>query len=270
MYKYNELAYAKLILEKGFTSKYINNELRVLAKYYKYIGRKPVEREKLLYEFCEKHLDDYDRVKYYKNINAALNHAKKKENKIIEINTIGITDKEIEYIEKINLSELHKTLVFTLLVTDKLNNITLNMKHGDDRKQSHYFGGNEKKYRELCTQACVPSSKRKKADNVHILISELAKEGIVEVKGNGYIHLKFIDSIPKSDEYVVNINDFSKTGLYYALYIGNKKVRSCQYCETPVRIKSNHTKYCDKCAKLVKNRKISKLNKERRGKNKDL
>lgn len=269
MYKYNEIAYAQLILKKGFTSKYINNELRVLAKYFKYLGHKPAEREKLLYEFCEKHLEDYDRVKYYKNINSALNHAKKKENKIIDINTIGITDKEMEYIEKINLSKLHKMVAFTLLVVDKLNNMTLDIKHGENRKSTHYYGGNEKKYRELSSQSGIPSSKRKKAENVHSLISDLAKQDIVDIKGNGYIHLKFIDGIPSSNEYIMNINNFNNIGLYYELYIGEKKVRSCQCCETPIRIKSNHTKYCEKCAKLVKNRKISQLNKERRNKNKD-
>lgn len=269
MYKYNELAYAKLILEKGFTSKYINNELRVLAKYYKYIGRKPVEREKLLYEFCEKHLDDYDRVKYYKNINAALNHAKKKENKIIEINTIGVTDKEIEYIEKINLSKFHKMVAFSLLVVDKLNNMTLDIKHGKDRKSNHYYGGNEKKYRELSSQSCIPSSKRKKAENVHSLISDLANQNILEIKGNGYIHLKFIEEIPASNEYVININNFNNLGLYYELYIGEKKVKTCECCETPIRVNSNRTKYCFKCAKLIKNQKIAIMNKERRNQNRN-
>nr|MDH3086650.1 hypothetical protein [Bacillus velezensis]MDH3138644.1 hypothetical protein [Bacillus velezensis]WEY79869.1 hypothetical protein P5667_12110 [Bacillus velezensis] len=57
--KFKEKDYAELLLKKGFISKNLSTEMKILAKYFKSLGKKPKEREKLLYEFCEKHIVDF-------------------------------------------------------------------------------------------------------------------------------------------------------------------------------------------------------------------
>ena len=82
-YKYNELEYARLIYNKGFQTKHIPTELRLLVLYYKEVLKlKPKQRMEMIYDYCEKNMPDYKRAKYFKMINRALNQANKNEQKI--------------------------------------------------------------------------------------------------------------------------------------------------------------------------------------------
>ena len=78
-YKYNELEYAKLIYDKGFQTKHIPTELRLLAVYMRDIlEMKPKERREELYKYCEVNIPNYNKAKYFKTINRALQQATKK------------------------------------------------------------------------------------------------------------------------------------------------------------------------------------------------
>lgn len=77
--KFKEKDYAELLLKKGLISKNFGTEMKILAKYFKSLGKKPKEREKLLYEFCEKYVTDFSRVLYFKkSIQPLIMQGKKK------------------------------------------------------------------------------------------------------------------------------------------------------------------------------------------------
>ncbi|XYR59840.1 hypothetical protein ACS4RT_13335 [Bacillus amyloliquefaciens] len=45
--KFKEKDYAELLLKKGLISKNFGTEMKILAKYFKSLGKKPKEREKI-------------------------------------------------------------------------------------------------------------------------------------------------------------------------------------------------------------------------------
>lgn len=256
-FKYNEKKYAEHILKNGFSTKHLNNELRVLSKYYKELGHKPREREELLYKFCEENLEGFSKVEYFKRINAALNHAKKKENKLIEINEIHISKEELETVDQAEVNSTCKKVLFTLLVLNKLNKTIQEIKFGSIQNKENYFGGNTRNYKELVDSGGISVGRNKKFHykNIHEVIGELAKEGFVEIRGSGFIKLSFVYEILEDDSVVMTISSFDNIGLYYDLHTGEEKVKECESCKIPIVKKNNKTKYCNDCSREINIRK---------------
>lgn len=252
-YKYKEKTYAEDIVNKGFVTNNVNFELRILAKYYKELGHKPKEREELIYKFCEDNLDGYNRVTHFKMINNALNYGRKKDNKLIEIDEIHITKSELATIDNIELDHEHKKVAFTLLVLDKLNKKVQEIKYGEQVNNEHYFGGEEKYYRELKRLSKIPLHRRKDTKNIQDLIKDLSELDIVQPTTRGMIKLSFIYDIPKDNEVVLTMNRYDNIGYYYDYYVGRNKVKPCEKCDSLITGKNNKTKYCSDCAKFKKN-----------------
>ncbi|MGG4434586.1 hypothetical protein AAXE64_08490 [Priestia megaterium] len=244
MYKfpYKERDYAETILKNGFTSNYINHELKLLVKYYKELGKKPKERKELLHEFCEKRLLKYSRVTHFKMINSVLAHGTKKENVLVQIDKIDVTKNEFNFINNFEIDHTYKKVLFTLLVLDKLSKQHSVIRNGESSEE-HYFGGGAK-YRELSSTSHV---KFKKNQNIHSLIGELANHGLVEIKNKGFIKLSFIYSIEETDEIELSVNDFQRIGLYFDLHTGQEKIKKCECCKVPIKIKGKYAKYCEEC-----------------------
>ncbi|MBD1379195.1 hypothetical protein [Metabacillus arenae] len=247
-YKYKEKTYAEEILKNGFSTNNLIGQLKILAKYYKHKELKPKEREEKLYEFCGNNIKNYNKVKYFKTVNSALNHARNNKNKLIEINEIKVSDKELQVIEGFNVGNLHKKVLFTMLVLDKLNKESQKIKYGDEfNNKEYYFGRNPSQYKELIESSKIPKGKSKKIKNIHSIIGDLNNEGVLESTNQGRIKLSFMYNIPDDDLGVITINSFDNIGLYYDLHIGENKVKKCECCETPIKVKSNRTKFCDTC-----------------------
>lgn len=245
-FKFKEKEYAEAIIENGFISKNLNYELKLLAMYYKELGYKPKKREELLYDFCKKNIENFSRVLYYKKINSVLNYARKKENILINANEIDITENELRFIDSLDINHQQKKLCFTLLVLAKLYSTVHHIKYGEHTTE-HYFGGNNKRYKELIDASHTSLT----ANKLHQNIGELAKKDIVEIRNKGFIKLSFIYGIEPGGETAIKIRSFDSIGLYYDLHTGQKKVKSCVNCQTPFRFKSNKSKYCPPCASVI-------------------
>ncbi|MCR6616777.1 hypothetical protein PF996_09010 [Bacillus velezensis] len=255
--KFKEKDYAELLLKKGLISKNFGTELKILAKYFKSLGKKPKEREKLIYEFCENHVTDFSRVLYFKKINSALNYARKKESVLINIDQIEITKNELEVIDSLDADHVQKKLCFTLLTLNKLYSTIHKIKYGEKNKE-HFYGGNNKKYKELIDVSHTSLT----ANKLHFIIGELAAKGIVEIRNKGFIKLSFIYEIDSDSEVAILINSFADIGLYYDLYTNQPKVKRCAACFVPLKMKSNKTKYCSKCAKDISQTKKNQWKRE--------
>lgn len=261
MYKYNEKKYVDYILKNGFGTKHINNELRLLAIHYKEKGKSEEEREKSLYEFCDKHMQSFDRVEYFKKINTALNHAKKKESKLIEVESVSVGEKELNYIDVLELSHEYKRIIFTLLVLNKLSKEVHRQKNPENLNEEYYFGGSNKAYKELIDSSKVPMKNKK----IHSIISELASMGTVEIRGNGYIKLSFVYELEDDSESVIKIEHYDEIGHYYDLYKGENRVKECEECKKPIKMKNNRTKYCSDCWDSVNKNQTKKRVQKYRG-----
>ncbi|MCA1021626.1 hypothetical protein [Halobacillus litoralis] len=252
MYKYNERQYAERILKDGFTNKkYTNSEMRLLAKYYKEQGHPPREREKLLYNFCEKHIEGFSKVNYFRQVNAALNHAKKKISKLIEIECVHISSSELSVIDSLQIEKPLKKILLTLLVLDKIHKQIQVLREGEVSNREHYFGGSVKAYKDLLDSSKVTKAEMKSIEckNVHDMIALLADYGLVEIRNNGVIKSLFIYDIYPEDGSVIEVKGYDRIGLYYDLHIGEKRVKECEECSLPIRVTSNRTKFCTDCWK---------------------
>lgn len=225
-------------------------ELRLLAVYYRDLGKKPKERKELLYKICKKHIEDFNRVKFFKEINSAVNYSTNKKNKIIDVECIPITGSELSYIDNLDLDVFYKKILFTLLVKDKLKQEVWRMISEQDPNGEHYFKNNDKNARKLVKTADITLSSMRKYGHsnifniIHYFIELRLIEDTIE-----NIKLLYIYDIPKDDCVVMKIRDYENIGIYYDLHIGKKNIKACKSCDKPIKVRSNRTKYCVECAK---------------------
>lgn len=256
-YRYNETKYAQAIESKGFITKYHVYELKILAKYYKFLGHKPKMRKELIYKFCEENIEEFTPVLYFRSINSVLSYASKKENKLIDIGEVIVNEEELKYIDsRSDLSLNEKKIMFCLLVMNKINKKVAFLMY-EIKSIHNKFGGSNTKFSELFKTAKLVGKEK-----INEIVHSLYQKGYVHIDSVyrndiGKIELHFIDNIgvsvaeDKEDEEVMAITTFDNIGYYYDKHIGNDKIINCEECETLIKVSSNRKKYCSECWKEV-------------------
>lgn len=252
-YKYNELEYAKLIYDKGFQTKHIPTELRLLTVYMRdMLEMKPKERREELYKYCEVNIPNYNKAKYFKTINCALQQATKKTNKLITIKEINIYQNEVDYINSIQLSDNHKKVLLALLVHKKLSRIVYNIKNADNPNKKEYnmvfFNGGTKIYNNIKKISNIPSTTKLNEDIIHDFLnyklSETDEKYLVTALHNGLIVLNFIDEISEFGDIPITIKNFNNIGWYLDYYNNIKNIKLCKHCDQPFKQTKNDILYC--------------------------
>jgi hypothetical protein len=256
-YKYNELDYAKLVYENGFQTKHIPTELRLVAIYMKTIlGYKPKKLREQMYNFCEKNIPEYNRVKHYKFINKAINQASKKTSVLVKIDKIDIYDYEVNYINSLNICDGDgvipefeydcKKIVFTLLCQMKINQIITKIKNGVESSGMYFKGGN-RKYNDLKKTSKIISN----LDISNEIMYTLGQCNIITPMFNGLIKLNFMDDIKKlsdkADDKIVSISvvNFDSIGWYFDYFNNKDKMKLCKHCNQPFKQTKNDILYCN-------------------------
>jgi len=248
-YKYNEFVYAEIIYNKGFQTKHIPTELRLLVLYYRdVLGYKPKEREEKIYDFCKNNIPNFKKEKFFKSINKALRAASDKRQKLVTIKGIDVFKAEIDYINNLDIQYEYKKVMFAFLVQMKLNKIVCEGKYNKEYN-SIYFKGGTKKYNNIKKMANIP-------DKMFIndeVINKLEELKLITILFKGAILLNFINNCIQNDDIVFTITDFENVGLYLDYYNGVKGVKKCEGgCGYIIKMKNNKQKYCDDCAKEIK------------------
>ena len=246
--QYREKDYVEEILNNGFTSKYLLHEMKLLAKYYKELKLSEEERKDKLYSFCEDNIKDFNKVSYFKTINRALNYATNKDEGLVQIDGVNISKIELEYIDKLDIDDNLKKLVFTLLVLTRLNKKYLKSRDGELKTDSYYFGGHNN-YRELTTCSKITFDKKNGIKNIHDVINILDQKKIVEIVGKGNIKLLFMYEIEDDESKGVLVDKFDVIGYFYDMHKGNKKIKRCEGCGVLVKVTGNRQVYCKECWK---------------------
>ena len=247
-YKYNELAYAELIYNKGFQTKHVPTELRLLALYYRdVLGYKPKEREEKIYKFCKNNIPNFKKEKFFKPINKALRVASDKKQKFIIIKKIDIFKTELDYINNLDIQYEYKKVMFAFLVQIKLNKIVCEYKY-DKEYNSIYFKGGTKKYNNIKKMANIPV---KMSINDEV-INKLEELKLITILFKGAILLDYINNCVADGDLAFTITDFENVGLYLDYYNGVKGVKKCEGgCGGIIKIKNNKQKYCNECAEKI-------------------
>lgn len=237
-FKYHDTARAEFVLKNGFTDNHIFNDARILALYYRdVLGYKPKKRAEELYEFFSKNIPDFNEVLFYKLINKALNIAKNKKKKLIDIDYIPIYKSEIEYIKNLSLEDNIKKVLLACLVKIKINKRISEIL--TEETYEGYFLSKNLSDNDILKISNVTKSK-KKLNIFYILESE----GYITTYYSGSTRMNIFYDIPVDEtEVALQIKDYNNIGYYYDYYIG-KNIKFCEICGMPFRPKAKNGKYC--------------------------
>lgn len=237
----NETKQAEYIIEKGEVGTKPTSTLFLLGKYYR-------QKENLDKEQTANKLNEF-MVANYKNYNPALweeaiEDIAKKANKypLREIDSIGITQSELDKIAELHNIKYEK-LLFTMLCYAKLYNTISENNNGWVNTD----------IQELYRVARVTVKYRK---DKFLFLNDIEKTGLISFSNkNDNLNLK-INFFDMDDESVLDISDFRELGYEYLNYIGDGNFIRCSECNRLVRKKSNKdfsTKYCKECAVIIQN-----------------
>lgn len=247
-FKYKDLDYAKNIIEHGFSKKYFNTEIKLVALYLRDILdiRKKEDRKNELHNICKKYIKDYHRMRYYKVVNKAIDYSTCKKNQLITIESVPVLKCEVNYFNSAELTLDEKKLLFTLLIVYKLNKEYFEIKKPDEPYDNIYFKGGTSRYSDLKKISNISS----KVDINIDLISKLAKRGYLQLYNRGCIRMNFMEQIDYNGgtgEIAFEITYYNNIGHWFEWYTGNKRIGKCNKCGNVFYKKVNNQIYCDKC-----------------------
>lgn len=233
----NEVKQAEHIIENGEVGNKPTSTLFLLGKYYRV-------KENLDKGHTFNKLNEFMKNNY-KNYNSALwedtiEDISKKANKypLREIDSIGITQQELDEISEINNLKYQK-LLFTMLCYAKLYNLISENNNG-------WINADIK---EIFRVARVSVKHR---NDKFLYLNDLERTGLISFSSkNDNLNIK-VNFVDIGNEHVLDVDDFRELGYEYLNYIENEKFIRCTECNRLVKKKSTHdysTKYCSECAK---------------------
>ena len=177
-----------------------------------------------------------------------------KNRKLVEIDYIIITKREIETIKTLENNRLER-LAFTLLAVAKYYNY-INPNNNN---------WTNKDFKTIFSLANVPVTKEKQCT----MINGLKNKGFITMSkkiDNLNLNVQFINN---DSPIVFKIDDMRNLGNQYRMLSGDKKYKKCKKCGKVVKFKTNQ-KYCRNCAIDVKHKNQSRWIKEKRNSNRHI
>ena len=116
--QFNEISYAKQMIESGFITNKRIYELDILAKYYFSLGLDRKQVEENILDFCYHYFEGFSEIRYFEKIESVLFHAQK--TPIIEVGKIPVLKEDIEFINSLNQKYKFNETLFSLIVIKRL------------------------------------------------------------------------------------------------------------------------------------------------------
>lgn len=262
-YKYNEMDYVDEILHKGFVTNHIYTEMCLLVLYYRdFLKYKPKQRKEALTKFCQDKWKDYNPDVHYPLINRALRVADKHV-RLVSVGYVNVFKNDLEVIERYPVGYEHKKLMFTLLVSLRLDRYYRMLKF-DKEYNVNIFYGVDSVMRNIKKLADINS----RIDLNKTLIPDLIEAGAITPLHRGRLYLNFMDDCTQSGEYAMEVTCYDNIGIYYDLYNNVGKIGTCQNCGAPFKRTSNRQMRCTACREKIvrenKNKYMAEYMKNRR------
>lgn len=211
--------------------------LYIVAKYLMHEGKSKKEVINEINVLMSKGYPFYNAIKWDSIIDKTVNKVFKKGLPLHIINEIAVTIGELETIRGLNNLRLEK-LAFVLLVYAKIYN---------KRNSNTLFWVNSP-YKDIFEDANIKVTKKTQAQMIHKLVEKDMIKCSVVVDCN---NLKVLYHDKDSDAHLV-IDDFRDYVLNYLRW-REEKIINCNRCARLIEKKGNKKKYCNDCAKEIKN-----------------
>lgn len=226
--KYNEVEYAKTVINNGFQTKKKTYELMLIASYYRSQGMADKELEVKITEFCKKYLEGFNDILYFKVIQKVLKKSKSK--KLTDLSIVPIAKSDLGLIETVDKE--YRELFFTLIVLYKINMILFDNKYLSNSESDIKNKSKLTSYKVLREQT-----------------KYLTDNGLITLTlKSASIDCLFEDKLDLNDTNVVfNVTDFENIGLYYKNYVKGGYIH-CEKCGRMCK-KDKKRKYCKECTK---------------------
>ena len=234
----NEYEDAERYLDDRTVDKDFYNRLRVLANYYRDEGNNERSIREKLKEYVSYCGESPSLNVWSDMIDAAIKRSKKV--KLIKIDSIPITQSEMDKIEALEGTQL-KRLAFTLLCLSKYRDKIVD-------NNNHWVCYEDKDIMRLANMK--PSLKR-----IGYLYRTLEEIGYLKFpQSNSSISMQVLFADDNLDDVVLNVTLMKNLGYQYLKYKGEPYFE-CESCGLTVKIKNKHVgrppKYCDQCAALI-------------------
>lgn len=229
---------AKILLEQGTQSFVTYEDLSVLAKYFKYIGKNKIQIEKSLIEFCEKNICNFNEILFRGKIEDAIKSCDKFGIRLhIDV---PITNNELEIIKNCGDYKRQKILFVMLVVAKyfKYNDTRLTQKKNDNHDDDFYVNI---KWLDILKMAKVNVSKLERRDIVYDLEqSELVT--IIKRRNNKKNGTSFqVNFIDENSEPTIIINNMDDIISFYFF--------NCEKCGKPIKDRAKRHDLCEECYK---------------------
>jgi hypothetical protein len=232
-----EKKHAEWMLENGFHNFMSSQDLSILARYLKYIGKNKTQIKEDLIEFCKRHNPEFNEVIYDKKIRWVIGTCDKYKLRIAM--DIVVTEKELEIIKSVK-NYKHEKILFVMLVIAKY------FKHNRIRIDQHKVKNNENfyvnaKFTDILKQAKVNVTKKERNQ----LLFELNQTNLIESTLNGAYKINFVS---ENSDSMVLIGDIDNIIDYFPVF--------CVKCGKKMDKKSYKHDMCPDCYKEYRTDKI--------------
>lgn len=219
---FDELAYAKALLDEGNTSVGVKQrDLNIIARYYKYKNLDKGQIYDKIVEYYQRKEPHFNEVLYERNLEFAMRSAMRTELRTGV--TLEITKKEMEQIWRIDDIRIQRIL-FMMLIVAKFYN-----KDGID----FYYNG---RLGDVFRKAKLGHIRV--ADR-HDLIHWLNANGFIEANLYGGYKITFAEKAERKEDVHVIIQDLENPMEYFSI--------PCTDCGTPTFGTPNKHRVCDDC-----------------------
>lgn len=223
-----------------------SSTIQLLIKYYYNIKKMNKDQiRKQIEIFMRNNYNGFNSARWQKSLDNMVNRYTNDKYKLININRVSITEKELEIIKKINNIELQR-LAFTLLVYAKTYN-QINDNNNDWVKVKKTV---------LLKDAKIKKRDKKVKYNLFTILHKLKLINLADSVNNTSIHVNYVTNISKVEIEIDNLQ-----GNFISEYLKWRK-GYCIICGKELDTKSNKSKYCSKCAKEIELKKHRERNKK--------
>jgi len=227
--EYNEITYAKTVMEDGFQTNKMVHELYIVARYLYSVTKDKDEVRKYIVDFSKKHINGFNEIRYFDKIEDVVSSSSDREPR--ELGCVHVTDNEISFIKNFSDDKKIQQVIFGYLVVLKVRKAF---------GQKLYQNIKDSKFAKMCGLY--------KTSILYDIMNELESSGIIK-------HTRYLDNEILMEEIEgtpeITVRDIDNCYRYWKMYNGDGKYMECQVCQSIIPRTTNNQKYCIDCSKKI-------------------